>query len=316
VETSRHQATELLHLTEEQQLAHLRSAANLSLGQTAVHLGSFVDAHGYFDRVVEQSKATAPRRRPTQDALVTCYCYDAQALWHLGRLQATVRRIEDAIARAKELTTPYNSAFAFFHAACIHRYLGDKAGARKWALQSIALSEEYTFPYLRAFAMALRGWSGGVTEAEEALAAFRQIGAGLWAVEVLAILAEVYADAQRSTEALKHLEASLAEGRRTGERWREAEVHRLLGELLLRMSPAAHHEAEESFSQALQVAREQHAKSLELRAALSLSRLWCRLDKRADAHHLLAGVYGYFTEDFDTADLRDAKALLGELSHT
>jgi adenylate cyclase len=82
------------------------------------------------------------------------------------------------------------------------------------------------------------------------------------------------------------------------------------------MSPAAHHEAEVSFSQALQVAREQHAKSLELRAALSLSRLWCRLDKRADAHHLLAGVYGYFTEDFDTADLRDAKAFLGELSRT
>jgi class 3 adenylate cyclase/predicted ATPase/chloramphenicol 3-O-phosphotransferase len=316
VETARHLATELLHLTEEQQLAHLRSAANLSLGQTAVHLGSFVDAHGYFERAIEQTKAIAPRRRPTQDALVTCYCYDAQALWHLGRLQATVRRIEDAIARAKNLTTPYNSAFAFFHAACIHRYLGDKAGARRWALQSIALSEEHSFPYLRAFAMALRGWSGGVTEAEEALAAFRQIGAGLWAVEVLAILAEVYADAERSTEALEHLEASLAEGRRTGERWREAEVHRLLGELLLRMSPAAHHEAEESFSQALQVAREQHAKSLELRAALSLSRLWCRLDKRADAHHLLAGVYGYFTEDFDTADLRDAKALLGELSHT
>ena len=102
-----------------------------------------------------------------------------------------------------------------------------------------------------------------------------QTGAGLWGVEVLAILAEVYADAERYTEALEHLEASLAEGRRTGERWREAEVHRLLGELLLRMSPAAHHAAEESFSQALQVAREQHAKSLELRAALSLSRLWC-----------------------------------------
>jgi len=98
--------------------------------------------------------------------------------------------------------------------------------------QSIALSEEHSFPYLRAFAMALRGWSGGVTEAEEALEAFRQIRAGLWGVEVLAILAEVNADAERSTEALEHLEASLAEGRRTGERWREAEVHRRLGELL------------------------------------------------------------------------------------
>ena len=74
-----------------------------------------------------------------------------------------------------------------------------------------------------------------------------QTGAGLWGVEVLAILAEVYADAERYTEALEHLEASLAEGRRTGERWREAEVHRLLGELLLRMSPAAHHEAKSRF---------------------------------------------------------------------
>ena len=169
VETARRLATELLHLTEEQQLAHLQSAANLSFGQTAVHLGSFVDAHGYFERVVEQTKATAPRRRLTQDVLVTCYCYDAQALWHLGRLQETARRIEEAIARAKELATPYNSAFVFFHTACIHRYFGDKAGTRRWALQSIALSEEYSFPYLRAFAMALRGWSGGVTEAEAAL---------------------------------------------------------------------------------------------------------------------------------------------------
>src|SRR5215471_8015568 len=141
---------------------------------------------------------------------------------------------------------------------------------------SNALSEEHSFPYLRAFAMALRGWTGGVTEAEEALAAFREIGAGLWGVEVLAILAQAYADAERFPEALKLLEASLAEGRRTGERWREAEVHRLLGELLLRMSPADHREAEASLAQALQVAREQHAKSLELRAALSLSRLWGR----------------------------------------
>jgi predicted ATPase len=91
VETARRLATELLHLTEEQQLAHLRSAANLSFGQTAVHLGSFVDAHGYFGRAIEQTKATVPRRRPTQDALVTWYCYEAQALWHLGRLKETVR---------------------------------------------------------------------------------------------------------------------------------------------------------------------------------------------------------------------------------
>jgi predicted ATPase len=79
------------------------------------------------------------------------------------------------------------------------------------------------------------------------------------------------------------------------------------------ISPFATSEA--SFSRALQVAREQHARSLELRAALSLSRLWCRHDKREDAHHLLAGVYGHFNENFDTADLRDAKALLGQLSH-
>jgi len=99
----------------------------------------------------------------------------------------------------------------------------------------------------------------------------------------------------------------------TGERWYEAELHRLKGELLLAQSPDNHTEAETCFQHALKIARTQQAKSLELRTASSLSKLWQQQGKRQEAHDLLAPVYGWFTEGFDTADLQDAKALLEAL---
>jgi len=100
---------------------------------------------------------------------------------------------------------------------------------------------------------------------------------------------------------------------KTGERWPEAELHRLKGQLLLSLSADNHAEAEGCFHQALAIARRQQAKSLELRVAMSLSRLWQQQDKRAEAQQLLAEIYGWFTEGFDTPDLQEAKALLEEL---
>jgi predicted ATPase len=100
----------------------------------------------------------------------------------------------------------------------------------------------------------------------------------------------------------------------TGERRYEAELYRLKGELLLQLSPDNHSESESSFKQAIDIAKRQQAKSWELRAAMSLARLWQQQGKRSDAHDLLAPVYGWFTEGFDTADLKEAKALLEELS--
>jgi predicted ATPase len=129
----------------------------------------------------------------------------------------------------------------------------------------------------------------------------------------LALLAEVSAQVGQTAEGLEALAEALATVAQSAARWWEAELHRLRGELLLQHSVASPEEAETCFQQALDVARRQEAKSLELRAAMSLARLWHQQDKRAEAKALLAPIYGWFTEGFDTADLQEAKALLEEL---
>jgi predicted ATPase len=125
---------------------------------------------------------------------------------------------------------------------------------------------------------------------------------------VLALLAEAYGDGEQAEEGLTALDEALTVVESTGERYWEVELHRLKGTLLLTRS--AEPQAEACFRQALDVARRQHAKSLELRAAMSLARLWQRQGKCAEAHELLAPVYGWFTEGFDTPDLQEARALL------
>jgi len=130
----------------------------------------------------------------------------------------------------------------------------------------------------------------------------------------LALLAEASAQVGQTAEGLEALAEALATLARSRERWWEAELYRLRGELLLQHAVAQPGEAETCFQQALVVARRQQARSLELRAAMSLARLWQQHGKRAEAHELLAAVYGWFTEGFDTADLQEARILLEELA--
>jgi predicted ATPase len=130
----------------------------------------------------------------------------------------------------------------------------------------------------------------------------------------LSMLAEAYQSVEQPTEGLTVLADALRWVGTTGERWREAEMHRLRGELLLTVAAENHGEAESCFRQALAIARHQQAKSWELRASTSLARLWLSQGKRQEAYDLLAPVYNWFTEGFDTADLQEAKVLLEELS--
>ena len=146
------------------------------------------------------------------------------------------------------------------------------------------------------------------------LANLRGTGAALRLPYYLVTLAEASGRAGRTEEGLADLAEAQEAARMYGERWREAECHRLRGELLLLQSPEVFAEAESSFLRAIEVARRQQAKSLELRAALSLGRLWQQHGKRAVACELLAGIHGWFTEGHDTPDLVDAKALLDELA--
>jgi predicted ATPase len=154
----------------------------------------------------------------------------------------------------------------------------------------------------------------GVTQIRQGLAAHRATGGKIGEPHVLVWLAEAHGTEGQPAAGLRVLAEAVAAAHNVGERWFEAERHRLKGELLLALSADHQAKAEACFQQALAVARHQQAKSWELRAAISLSRLWQRLGKRAEAHQLLAGIYGWFTEGFDTADLQEAEALLAELA--
>jgi predicted ATPase len=187
---------------------------------------------------------------------------------------------------------------------------------------AVALASEQSFALFLAVGTILQGWAlaeqgeggEGIARMRQGLAAYRATGAELGQPYVLALLAEAYGKVGQADEGLRMGAEALAVVQNNGERFYEAELHRLRGELLLAQSPSNHMEADACFHQALNVARRQQAKSLELRAAMSLSRLWQRQGKHKEAHDLLAPIYGWFTEGFDTADLREAKALLEELA--
>ena len=153
----------------------------------------------------------------------------------------------------------------------------------------------------------------GIAQMQQGWEAYRATGANVRQPMYLAPLAEAYGQAGQVDEGLQVLAEALAYIEQAGERWWEAELHRLKGELLLLQSADNHTAAASCFEQALALARRQQAKSWELRAATSLARLWQRQGKRAEAYALLAPIYDWFTEGFDTADLQEAKALLGSL---
>jgi predicted ATPase len=153
-----------------------------------------------------------------------------------------------------------------------------------------------------------------MAQIRQGLAAFQATGAELGRPYFLALLAEAYGRGGQAEERLSIVDEALAAVQKTGERWWEAELYRLKGVLVLVRSGEDDAEAEAHFQHAIDIARRQQAKSLELRAAMSLSRLWQQQGKREETRQLLAEIYGWFTEGFNTADLQEARALLDELS--
>jgi predicted ATPase len=188
------------------------------------------------------------------------------------------------------------------------------------AEEALAIADEQGFPYLLAWGTMMRGWCLGAMgrPAEaiplmlQALANYRASGASLFIPFWLMTLAEVYGMAAQADEGLKRLADAANIVEATQERWAEAEMHRLRGTLLLSMQERT--AAEDSFRRAIIVAQQQSAKYWELRAATGLARLWRDQAKRIEARDLLAPIYDWFTEGFDTPVLKEAKALLDELA--
>jgi predicted ATPase len=207
-------------------------------------------------------------------------------------------------------------------AAVLHHLRREASLTQARAEAAMTVATDQGFPQQLAQATLLRGWalaaSGhgeeGRAQIQQGLATSRARRAARDRPYQLALLAETSAQVGQTAEGLEALDEALTTVAQSAARWWEAELYRLRGELLLRHAVAPPEEAEACFQQALDIARQQQAKSLELRAAMSLSRLWQQQGQRDNARELLAPIYGWFTEGFETADLQEAQALLEELS--
>jgi predicted ATPase len=260
-----------------------------------------------------------------EDPRLDCLSYAAWTLWQLGYPDQALTKSQEAVALAKGLSRPFSLALALGFAAWFHSFRRAEQLAREQAEAVITLSTEQGFPYWLANGTMVRGGAlteqgeveEGIAQIQKGLAAFRSIGAEVGRIWSLAMLAEAHGKVGQVGEGLAVLAEALDLVDKTGERVKEAELYRLKGELTLQaqiQGPTSKvaEEAETCFLKAIEVARHQQAKSLELRAVMSLSRLWQQQGKKDEACNLLTKIYGWFTEGFDTKDLQEAKALLDE----
>ena len=324
-QTRRALGEQLLRLAQRLHDPDLLLEAHHALWTTLFSGGELVAARTHLEQGMQLYD---PQRHQTHAALysghdpgVCCRMQAAPSLWFLGYPDQAVASMQAALTLARQLAHPLSLAHALYWAAVLHhlRREAPLTQARAEAVMTIATEQELPGPLARA--MPLRGWalaaSGhgeeGITQMQKGLASSRTRGAARERPYHLALLAEASAQVGQTAEGLEALAEALATLANSTGRWWEAELHRLRGALLLQRSVAQPEKAEACFHQALDIARRQQAKSWELRAAMSLARVWQQQGRRPEARELLAPVYDWFTEGFDTADLQEAKALLAEL---
>jgi len=323
-------ARQCLALAERLADPMLHHEAHRMLWGPLFMMGDLVAARAHIEQSIalidhEQYRTRAAERM--LDPAVLSLGYASWTLWMLGYPDQARTRSHEAAVLSEELSHAYTRVFALHHAGILHQFRREVELVRANAETVIPLSRQGGFIRCLAGGMMRRGWAlseqgaptEGIAQIQAGLATWRSMGVELGQPLLLAHLAEAYGRDRRPEEGLRSITDALEIAHRTSERYYETELLRLKGELLLQSITGEQEserdhprvmEAEEYFSQALDIGRQRQAKSLELRAAMSLGRLWQRRGKEADARRLLEDVYGWFTEGFDTPDLREAKSLL------
>jgi predicted ATPase len=300
-------------LLQRAENAHDLLYAHNALGETSFYMGKFFPAREHFETAISlyDPERTLDLRHSGFDAGVNTLSTAALNLWTLGYPDQALKKGNEALALAQQLSHPYSLAFAEVLFAVLHQYRREVRSAQETAEGAIALCAEHgSTADVLAIATILHGWAmaaqgrheEGIAQLQEGLAAYRKVGAELGRPYFVGLLAEACLATGRLDDGLSALTPT-----------RGAEMHRLKGELLLRQDDSGISEAPSCFQRAIEIAREQGAKSLELRATTSLARLLAKEGNRTEARTMLAEIYNWFTEGFDTADLKDAKALLDEL---
>ncbi len=250
--------------------------------------------------------------------VLTC-AWQSHALWCVGRPQTAFERCREAVQLALALEQPFNQAIAATYLALLQQLRGDSSTFRRQADDALRLSNQFEAPYYGAWASILVAYAAAcerpcaesIAEMRAAIDHFTSTGARLRLSYYLALLADVCLRAHEPERGLGILEEGLGAARETGERWWDAELHRLRGDLLVGRGAGAH-EADAAYRRALEIARAQQAKSLELRAAVSVARLWRSSPKADESNLRLRQTLQSFSEGFDTPDLMTAQGLLAE----
>ena len=277
--------------------------AYLALGAPSFWRGDFNLAHENFEQVILLYDSQQHNNHTFllgQDPLFVCMCYDAFTQWALGYPDQALKKIQEAVAMARGRNHSFSLAYALFGIALIYQLRRDENATRQWAEEVIALSTDKGFPYFSSMSGILRGWSAaeqgnikeGIILISQSLQAWKITESEVNKTYHLALLAEAHRKNGDIEKGLVVLTEALTTVEKNEERWYEAELYRLKGDLLL-MHDGAEEEIEGYFSLALEVARRQNAMSFELRAALSLCKLW--------------------QKGFETRDLQEAKTLLEAL---
>jgi predicted ATPase/class 3 adenylate cyclase len=341
--TARELAEQLLRVAQREHDAALLVEAHRALGSTLYPLGEPTLARTHLEQGIalhDPQQHASYISRYGENAGVSCRGHLARVLWYLGYPDQAVRRIQEALTLAQELAHPFNRTFAACFAAILYQCRREGRLARESAEVALTLASEQGFAFFSALATILHGWAFAVQgQSEEGLIQIRQ-GQAAWQATGakherpywLGLFADVCRQGGQEEEGLAALTEALEMVAASGDCEYEADLYRLKGELTLQQFhvpgstfqvenphsalriPQLEAEAEECFWKAIEVARQQEAKSLELRATVSLARLWQQQGKREEARQMLAEIYGWFTEGFDTTDLQEARTLLQGLA--
>jgi predicted ATPase len=318
-------ATQFLALAEKQRATGPLMIGHRVIGMSLLYTGDIAESRVHYDRAVALYDSAEHRSLATRfavDSGAANLLSRSQALWLLGYPEAALADTDHAVKNAREAGHAATLMYLLNFTSCIHIFCGNYAEATAQLDEVVALAHEKGALIWKAFGMVFQGWvlalTGKAPDAVQliasAITALRSTGTTLLVPLDLSNLARAHAALGQFDDAWRCIGEAMTAVETTKERWAEAEVNRIAG-VIARKSPeldAA--KAEAYFERALAVARQQQAKSWELRASKSLARLWRDQSKVQQARELLASVYGWFTEGFETRDLKEAKALLDDLA--
>ncbi len=319
LQRARELAQQLLRQAQSSQDPVQLLYAHLVTGHTSYGLGEFVRSREHAEIAI--SIYNPDRHRAFGFQYLYSLCGISWALWHLGYPDQALKRNNEALAIAQTLSDPMSLALAQTFAGALRQYRGETREAERHAETTLNLCFENGLPNFFDYSTVLSGWvmvhqghnQEGTEQIQKGLAALHESGAEFRKPYFLCLLAEACLDANHYDQGLGALQEALAAADKNEDRSHQPDIHRLEGELLLRRDSSNASQAQTCFERAIEVARKQGAKSLELRATTSLSRLLASQGKRAEARAMLAEIYNWFTEGFDTHDLKDAKTLLDDL---